>query len=173
MRSLHKMIVAVLAAVAAAMAAAGPVSAGELPQVVTLDSLAEYFEGVTFDHAMHVEAADNCGVCHHHTTGGPAEPQCAGCHQVSRSTTVACQSCHPAQPFSAAYLREREEDLRRFHVDKPGLKAAYHRNCMGCHEEVGGPTGCEGCHVRTDAGAALYRTGAYAPRPAAAADSGH
>lgn len=173
MRSLSKTLSAVLAAAAATLLLAGPISARELPQVITLDSMTEYFEGVTFDHAMHVEAAETCSTCHHHTAGEPAVPQCASCHQVPRATTAACQSCHPAQPFSAEYLREREKDRGRFHVDKPGLKAAYHLNCMGCHEEVGGPTGCEDCHQRTEAGEALYRTGSHAPSPQPGAGSAH
>jgi hypothetical protein len=173
MRSILKPMLGVLAVLATAGLTAGPAAARELPKVVTLDALSELFEGVAFDHAMHVDLADSCGACHHHTTGEPADPQCAGCHQGQRQTAVACRACHPAQSFSADYLREKELDRGRHHLDKPGLKAAYHRNCLGCHEETGGPTGCVDCHARTEAGDALYRTGAFAPRPQGSATHAH
>ena len=43
-----------------------------------------------------------------------------------------CRSCH-----------SREADPVD---DKPGLKAAYHRQCMGCHEQMDLKVGCEDCH---------------------------
>ncbi len=40
------------------------------------------------------------------------------------------------------------------------LKAAYHWNCVGCHEEMDGPTDCQDCHARTPEGDAFYRADA-------------
>lgn len=155
-----------------ALGAAGVSAAQDPPQTVTIDRLAQYFSGVTFDHRMHQEVT-GCFGCHHHTTGDGAEPQCAGCHQGRKFSTVACRDCHVAEPFSAVALREKEQDRARYHIDKPGLKGAYHRNCLGCHEEVGGPLGCEDCHAKTAAGDALYYSGSQAPRPQNAAVNAH
>lgn len=152
-----------------------PCQAGELPQSVVLDSLAELYDGVAFDHAMHKDLVQDCAACHHHTTGtAVTDEACAGCHGTSKGTeVVACRECHPAQPFSAEYLAEKEQDIRRYHTDKPGLKAAYHLNCLGCHTEAGGPTGCEDCHSRNAAGEAFYRSGTFAPKGGGGAGHGH
>lgn len=147
---------------------AGPAAAQTTrpPQRIQLDSLSRYFAGVDFDHAGHVDLAEDCSVCHHHTTGAASsDPNCGRCHATgSGSGSVSCQGCHPAEPFSAAYLQRQSEDSGRYHLDKPGLKAAYHRNCLDCHEVSGGPTGCQDCHLRTAAGDALYRAGRFAPQ---------
>jgi hypothetical protein len=51
-------------------------------------------------------------------------------------------------------------NLYQYHVDMPGLKAAYHWNCVGCHEVMDGPTGCQDCHARTVEGDTFYRANA-------------
>lgn len=145
-------------------AAAAPVA----PDQVKLDSLTSLFEGVNFDHAAHVEIAGDCASCHHHTTGdGAGGGRCDRCHaQSPASAVVACRGCHVADPFTAEQLERKADDRYQYHVDKPGLKAAYHWNCLGCHEDAGGPTGCEDCHSRTPAGDQFYHSGAYAPKAA-------
>lgn len=168
MRQIMTMMLGILLIVGAA----GVCAALDTPQTVTIDRLAQYFTPVTFDHQMHQDVA-SCARCHHHTTGDAAEPQCAGCHAGRKAATVACRDCHTAEPFAAAAVREKEQDRTRYHIDKPGLKAAYHRNCLGCHEEVGGPLGCDDCHAKTAAGDELYRTGSQAPQPQSAATSAH
>lgn len=142
--------------------AATPLSAGGAPALISLDTLSEYYAAVRFDHATHVDLAESCARCHHHTTGEAAEPRCSSCHQGHVAGSVACRDCHPAQPFSAAYLRDKEQDRQRYHIDKLGLKAAYHRNCLGCHQESGGPLGCQDCHPRTPAGDQLFHDEAQA-----------
>ena len=139
--------------------------AQDIPQSIEIDSLANLYEAVPFDHAMHIDLAEGCSSCHHQTTGTPmVDENCGRCHHEARSSGgAACGQCHAPDPFSAEYLRAKEVDLKRYHRDKPGLKAAYHLNCLGCHEENGGPTGCQDCHVRTDAGDAMFHAGAYAP----------
>lgn len=163
-----RLIVTLIFGFLLALATANPAFAADPPGVVKIDNLSDLYQGVTFDHQMHQDIA-TCAKCHHHTTGEAAEPQCANCHQGRTTTTVACRDCHVAQPFSAAYIREKEEDRGRYHIDKPGLKAAYHRSCLGCHEETGGPTGCEDCHAKTPAGAALYNPGSQSVKPAGSA----
>lgn len=137
------------------------------PTEVRIDILSQDYAAVDFDHAGHVGMIGDCAECHHHTAGTPAKrPDCFRCHSgVGSSATASCKGCHPAQPFSSDYLREKDADLGRYHIDKPGLKAAYHRGCVGCHEGSGGPTGCLDCHERTDAGDRLYRTGQFRPAP--------
>lgn len=139
------------------------------PKTVVLDSLVQYYKPVTFDHAMHVDmiGSDNCATCHHQTMGTPVlDKNCRRCHANSRATKAkACGSCHPAQRFSAAYLAEIESKPFLYHTDKPGLKGAFHQKCLGCHKKMDGPTGCEDCHARTEAGDKFYRSGKYAPTP--------
>lgn len=67
------------------------------------------------------------------------EALCAGCHHNAPATVnpPKCGSCH-AKPFT-------ETDSA-----KPGLKAAYHGQCMGCHTEMKlekpAATNCVACH---------------------------
>ncbi|MFA5517150.1 MAG: cytochrome c3 family protein [Desulfuromonadales bacterium] len=156
---------------AAVLLAALPAAAREVPDVVEIAPLAQYYEPVVFDHSMHIEVAEDCSSCHHQTTGTPMlDENCGRCHHAPRTSgAAACAACHAIEPFSAETLRAKEMDNRLYHRDKPGLKAAYHQNCLGCHAEMGGPTGCQDCHGRTEAGDALFNAGAYAPNPAAAA----
>jgi hypothetical protein len=90
------------------------------PEVSTLRTLERMYEPVTFSHGMHTLVTDDCGTCHHHSDPGQ---------------TPACKECHGA-PFDP-------KDL-----NMPGLKGAYHLQCMGCHKEMGGPRGCIECHAK-------------------------
>jgi hypothetical protein len=101
------------------------------PEVSVLNSvrkISEYsrletkYEPVTFSHGMHTLVADDCATCHHHSEPGQ---------------TPSCKECHGA-PFDPKNLKV------------PGLKGAYHLQCMGCHNEMGGPTGCTGCHAKKE-----------------------
>jgi class III cytochrome C family protein len=148
-----------------ALSAVPPVCRGmNMPDSIALDSLVQLYDKVKFDHARHINLIKDCAECHHHTTGTLVEnPNCIRCHKNSSETTVvACKGCHLAQPFSAETVSEKNNKL--YHQDKPGLKGAYHQNCMGCHTKMGGPTGCLDCHPRNKAGDALYNSGANAPK---------
>ena len=138
------------------------VAAEDFPDYVVLDSMADLYEGVDFDHEMHADLGEDCAVCHHHTTGtGTQDARCIRCHADSPATSeVACQDCHLSQPFSAEQINREALDLYQYHVDKPGLKAAYHWSCTGCHEAMGGPTGCQDCHARTSEGDAFFHADA-------------
>ncbi|TLM63709.1 MAG: class III cytochrome C [Deltaproteobacteria bacterium] len=168
MSFLYVPVIALVVLLGATASTAAP--SADSPDQVTIDRLASLFAAVSFDHAAHVEIAGDCATCHHHTTGdGAGTGRCGRCHAQSPKTAeVACGSCHQVDPFSAAALERKADDRYQYHVDKPGLKAAYHWNCLGCHEQSGGPTGCGDCHPRTPAGDAFYRAGAYAPKTAAA-----
>ncbi len=157
------------------LTAGGAGAAQEPPATVEIKSLAQLYGAVSFDHAAHVSLADGCATCHHHTTGSaPLSPDCQRCHAGGEvSAQVGCGDCHSRAPFSAEYLREKDADVQRYHTDQPGLKAAYHLSCMGCHEENDGPTGCTDCHARSDAGDAFFHAGAYAPAGGAKGGAGH
>lgn len=132
--------------------------AADMPEQVSLDTMVEYFDAVEFDHEMHADLGEDCSVCHHHTTGtGTADERCISCHANSDEfETVACIDCHVPDPFSAEQLTRESKEIYQFHIDRPGLKAAYHMNCVGCHEEMDGPTECQDCHARTPEGDAFY-----------------
>ena len=146
----------------------------DYPDEVEIDSLANLYEGVVFDHAMHVDATENCSVCHHHTTGtGVVNEYCAKCHEGDvEMDSVSCQDCHSADPVSPENLHTPNSDYV-YHDDKPKLKAAYHLKCLGCHREVDGPTGCEDCHAKTEAGEKFYHSGEFAPKEDAHKDAEH
>jgi hypothetical protein len=83
---------------------------------------------VPFDHGAHARwsaVGDGCAVCHHHTPVGTEHP--------------ACHACHAAGD-------------RRADMSKPGLKGAYHRQCLGCHREWSHETRCAVCHTNGRAG---------------------
>lgn len=95
--------------------------AGKGPEVLILGALEKRYEPVTFSHDTHTLTADDCGTCHHHSQPGQ---------------TPACKECHGA-PFDPKNL------------NMPGLKGAYHLQCMGCHQEMdSGPKGCTECHSK-------------------------
>jgi hypothetical protein len=91
------------------------------PETVELETLAATYEPVTFSHGMHSLVAEECAVCHHHSQAGQT-PSCTQCHGVSTASKKA---------------------------GVPGLKEAYHGQCIGCHRDIQmGPTGCTECHAR-------------------------
>jgi len=168
------MEVAVLIVLAAAFPLNAEMSADDAPESVEINVLADAYEPVQFDHAAHVSMIESCSICHHHTTGSaPEKETCLKCHQGEEDVgSVACFDCHAEKRFSAQYLDELEQKPLLFHVGKPGLMGAYHQNCLGCHEETDGPTGCQDCHVRTDKGDKMFHAGKYAPNPVSAGKGG-
>jgi hypothetical protein len=151
----------------------GPAAVGlgmEVPASLSLNTLAQYYEGVAFDHALHLDVTSDCAVCHHHTTGTPVqEGSCSKCHPGGEARAkVACSDCHPREPFAAGFLQAKKVDSQRYHNDQLGLKGAYHQNCLGCHRQMDGPTGCQDCHALNQQGEALMRTGGFTPKTTAA-----
>jgi len=80
---------------------------------------------VRFMHKKHATVLNDCITCHHFR---PAQPNAS---EVTR-----CSACHQAS----------------FNPELPGrigLKAAHHRQCMGCHKKWNkGPVGCTDCHEK-------------------------
>jgi octaheme c-type cytochrome (tetrathionate reductase family) len=120
------------------------------------DPKGEYYEPSRFTHVSHDElTGGDCGICHHRVSwddedrvgddlatlhemfdvriGGP----CSTCHDMESITIQRCSSCHRAP---------NEPD----HRTRPGLRGAFHRLCIGCHEDetapVEAPTECTSCH---------------------------
>jgi hypothetical protein len=92
------------------------------PRVVILSELENVYLPVPFDHAGHAEMAQmggGCVICHHYTPQGSHHPACKTCHDPSAKNSD---------------------------IAKPGLKGAYHRQCMSCHREWSGESGCDACH---------------------------
>jgi hypothetical protein len=82
--------------------------------------LADEYMAVKFSHKAHAASTGDCETCHHYHSEVERSPPCRECH---------------GQPFK--------------NLEKPGLKGAYHRQCMLCHRVTGkGPLECEGCHTR-------------------------
>lgn len=85
----------------------------------------DLYAPVRFMHAKHAADIGDCTACHHYRPAGDDYPE-----------TVRCSACHQ-KPFN--------EEL----IGRPGLKAAYHQQCMGCHAEKDkGPTACVDCHAK-------------------------
>ncbi len=147
--------------------------ADDAPEEITIDSLANLYSAVEFNHLMHTEYA-SCAECHHHTTGVQvADPNCIRCHaNTPEGDDVTCTGCHAADRFSKEHLATMDNP-QLYHIDKPGLKGAYHLNCIGCHESIDGPTGCQDCHTMTEAGEERFNTGKHAPAGGNSSDAHH
>lgn len=175
MDGISKLLIGSVITLALFVAPASYGHASDSPDSVKLDALANMYEPVSFNHAMHNDVtANECATCHHHTTGTPpVDASCARCHKNSGpADVVACRDCHSEKRFEAEYLKKLEENTTLYHTQKPGLKGAYHLKCMGCHEKMGAPNGCQDCHGRNDAGDKTFRSGKYAPPKGKASSHG-
>ncbi len=97
-------------------------SSDDAPDVIYLDGLSEIYVPVVFSHKLHAQMSDmsgGCQICHHHSTD----------EEIS-----ACIECHPSS-------------AKRADLSRPSLKAAYHRQCLGCHREWSHDTKCAACHA--------------------------
>ena len=95
------------------------------PDVVLMDQLSAQYVPVIFAHKLHAqmtEISGGCAVCHHFNPS----------HKM-----LACRECHSTTS---------PDDLA-----KPGLKGAYHRQCLNCHREWSHETECAVCHAKKTA----------------------
>ncbi|MBN2560607.1 MAG: cytochrome c3 family protein [Phycisphaerae bacterium] len=93
------------------------------PDVVILNELEDAYLPVPFDHEGHAQMAQmakGCVTCHHHTPEGWRHPACKTCHDTSVAGTD---------------------------IYKPGLKGAYHQQCLNCHRDWIDEKDCVKCHV--------------------------
>jgi len=113
----------------------------EAPESVTIDQLTDEYSAVEYPHRqVYEKLRDTAGASslaqHFH---GSDETLCYGCHHNSPAgqKPPACISCHEQALF----------DDRR--PGRPGLKAAYHLQCMDCHQAMEiEPQACgTGCHT--------------------------
>ncbi len=113
----------------------------DIPETVTIKELSSQYGAVELPHRQiisvllddiknskladyfHGEKKTICQACHHNSPVSMTPPRCSSCH---------------GKPF------DELDPLR------PGLKAAYHQQCMGCHDsmdiEQPKSTDCAGCH---------------------------
>jgi hypothetical protein len=100
----------------------GPV---KLPHRKIVRALAGNIKDSRLVRYFHQDQNVLCQGCHHHGPAAKKPPSCASCH---------------GQPF------DEQNPL------KPGLMAAYHRQCMECHEAMGiekpVATNCVACHQK-------------------------
>ncbi len=121
----------------------GTVSVDQIPETVTIKHLSNDYDPVTLPHRKMVlklaeGAAKSKMAAYFH-----AEPTtlCQGCHHNSPATVKPpqCGSCHG-----------RSSDA--LNLNRPGLMAAYHQQCIQCHDKMGlekpGSRECTACHAK-------------------------
>lgn len=114
-------------------------SKDDIPEKVIIGKLSDKYEPVEFPHSKIIDAISSrikksklatyfhgskntlCQGCHHNSPDSPKPPKCGTCHN---------------KPF------------KKNNLFRPGIKGAYHIQCMGCHKEMGveKPAGCIECH---------------------------
>ncbi len=116
----------------------------KIPEVVAIDVLAKDYKPSQFPHrkvvqaifervensdmatAFHSDQASLCMGCHHNSPKTLEPPKCASCHSKNGPSTVSGSD------------------------DRPGLKGAYHGQCIGCHQKMEVKsvvaTDCVRCH---------------------------
>ena len=120
-----------------------PMALDRIPDTVVIKSLVNYFEAVVMPHRrivlkltqalkgsqlaqyFHAEATTLCQGCHHNSPATDKPPQCASCHGRT------------------------SEGLN---LMRPGLLAAYHQQCIKCHDQMGlekpASRECTSCHAK-------------------------
>lgn len=114
-------------------------SLDDIPDVVRIQRLSQKYEAVDFPHQQVVNGLrariKGNGLSGFFHNGD--ETICQGCHHNSPASLhpPQCQSCHSNQWDEKIPL-------------KPGILGAYHRQCMGCHQQMNieKPMGCTECH---------------------------
>lgn len=113
----------------------------DIPEIKIIGELSDQYKFVEFPHQkilnklvdnikdnklatyFHTEKETICQACHHNSPASQKPPGCTTCH---------------GKPFD------------KMNPTRPGLKAAYHQLCLGCHKEMQiekpSPTGCTECH---------------------------
>lgn len=119
----------------------GTYSDEDIPEKVVIKALSKQYEAAEFPHRKIVKdlvkrTKDRKLATYFHREKGTL---CQGCHHGSPAVKKPpkCSRCH-GQPFVEGSLFQ------------PGLKGAYHLQCLGCHKEMGlekpKPRDCKVCH---------------------------
>jgi len=111
----------------------------EIPDKIIIKDMVNKYDEVNFPHRKIVKALttgiDKSKLAKAFHSGG--NTVCQGCHHNSplSKKPPRCGNCH-GQPFN-----EKNPFM-------PGKMGAYHRQCIGCHMEMGikKPAGCTECH---------------------------
>ncbi len=118
-----------------------PFSDSNFPERLVLDSGGNRFKATRFPHGRVVEKLfrgmeKSPRAILARTFHGLPEVFCSGCHhhQPVGSRPASCRSCHGA--------------AGEVFADRPALREAYHRQCLGCHQAMELEQGCEDCHQR-------------------------
>ena len=74
----------------------------------------------------------------------PGSFACAACHQMQEGEAipVACGDCH--DPDDTYY----QEEAARIQMTFGKTDDAFHAQCIGCHQDMGGPIECGECHAQ-------------------------
>ena len=123
-----------------------------------LNERIDYYEPVRFTHRTHdVNTDSNCSICHHRFAMGPDDRVGEDVNKIHESIEIriagaSCTSCHQDlnekkfQKCSQCHSASNESDFPA----RIGLKGAYHRQCIGCHQvqpkTANAPTDCASCH---------------------------
>lgn len=113
----------------------------EIPDSVVIATLSREYEPAVMPHRRIVNVLrryiENSKVATHFH--GHEDVVCQGCHHHGSigERPALCANCH-GEPF----------DERNIH--RPGLYAAYHRQCLGCHQLMAmeKPSECSECHEK-------------------------
>ncbi len=112
----------------------------DIPEKVIIDKLSDQYGAVELPHRRIIDSVlfdiNKSKLASHFHNG--KETICLGCHHNSpKGKTLRCYACHS--------ISSDDKDLSR-----PGLKVAYHQQCIGCHELMGiespKATACVDCH---------------------------
>ena len=122
-----------------------------------LKTKADDYEPVAFSHRIHDGlTGGDCGTCHHRYSSDEKDRVGTDIKELHASIEIKlggpCSACHDNmaghEPQSCARchgLPNEEDSPARI-----GLKGAYHRQCIGCHERqakpTSAPTECADCH---------------------------
>jgi hypothetical protein len=118
------------------------------PEEIKIDLLVDSYGESVLPHGKIVtrlnEIVRNNGLASHFH--GSTDVLCSGCHHRSPVGTrpPPCRSCHSTEAAEAT-------------TDKPALMAAYHRQCIGCHQQMNIKQGCTDCHEKLEQSPALEK----------------
>ncbi len=158
---MDKRYIPITAIVAAMLLVAGagylmPRTGQDVPARVVMDNNGGR---VIFSHQAHArDYGFECADCHHDGLGREQPLACGSCHPPAFDEKFraghgkafpddeACLRCHYETPQGPLAAEDRPDT-----GSIPVRAEAFHRQCMNCHEESGGPYGegsCHACHAR-------------------------
>ncbi len=173
-RSIPFFIVSCVLFVIGGLAYFMPTSEEPLPNRILLQNAGGR---VVFDHTLHGSIAGvDCASCHHEMNiTGEQNPEsvmkCGACHISPTNTTFAtthqalydakdggksCITCHHMDEAAdstelGSVVGKDFQSCSSCHPETPNRMDAFHKNCMGCHDELAkGPrteSPCAQCHT--------------------------